>query len=234
MNTTTKKTNTKSTVVEETKEVNTEQTDLTQRIKELEAQIQSLLNMQKASIETPKSISIDNKENTDEQLEEPNANKQIKVISMFFGSLNLCNNKNRSAGKVITFDRFGQVKSILYHDLVDFVNNERKFAEEGYFYILDKNAVYHLGLSENYTKLIDSNIMKNILSYGISDIEAIVANMTPVQQNTLVQYLASKIYNDESVDMNKIELINKITGQNINNIVQEQKEMASAMIHNSN
>ena len=69
---------------------------------------------------------------------EPDANKQIKIMSMFYGSLNLNNNSNRSAGRILTFHKFGEIKSVLYHDLVDYVNNERKFAEEGYFYILDK------------------------------------------------------------------------------------------------
>lgn len=166
------------------------------------------------------------------EYEEPNANAQIKVMSTCYGSLNLCNNSNRSVGKLLSFNKFGQIKSVLYHDLVDYVNNERKFAEQGYFYILDKNAVYSLGLSEDYEKLVDGNIMKNIMTYNISDIEAIVSSMTHGQRETLVNLLADRLYNGENLDRNKLEVINKASGVDVVAKANQKKEYSNIKTSN--
>lgn len=88
--------------------------------------------MDKAKEACGEKVATDEVEDTSEY-PEPDANKQIKIMSMFYGSLNLNNNSNRSAGRILTFHKFGEIKSVLYHDLVDYVNNERRFAEEGYF-----------------------------------------------------------------------------------------------------
>lgn len=157
------------------------------------------------------------------EYEEPSANKQIKIMSVYHGSLNLCNNSNRSIGKILHFSKFGEIKSVLYHDLVDYVNNERRFAEEGYFYILDKNAVYALGLSSEYKHIMDANILNNIMKYTESQVHSIVEVMTDAQKETLASLIAQKLYNNVNIDMNKLAVIEKVSGIDIHKKVNEMK-----------
>lgn len=155
---------------------------------------------------------------------EPDANKQIKIMSMFYGSLNICNNQNRSVGRTLSFSRFGEIKSVLYHDLVDYVNTERRFAEEGYFYILDKAAVYHLGLTNEYTHLVDGDIVNHMMEYSNSDLDSIVSTMTDAQKDSIANLFADKIYHGKDVDLNKIAIISKHLPVSIEQMVQDMHD----------
>ena len=146
-----------STNNDEIEQIKKENEELKNNINILMEQMTKLLEKQNTP-ETVSTTSTTNNYIEDDSLEypEPDANKQIRLVSMYYGSLTLCNSMNRNTARMLTFSKFGEIKSVLYHDLVDFVNNERKFAEAGYFYILDKAAVYHLGLSSDYKKLVDA------------------------------------------------------------------------------
>lgn len=159
-----------------------------------------------------------------EEYPEPDANKQIKLISMFYGVLNLCNNSNRSAGRILTFSKFGEVKSVLYHDLVDYVNNERRFAEAGYFYILDKASVYHLGLTSEYEHLVDGDIVNHLMDYSVDELDSIVSIMTDVQKQSIADLFSDKLYHGNVMDLNKISIISKYLPVSIEQMVQEKKD----------
>ena len=159
-----------------------------------------------------------------EDMKKKDANKQIKIMSMFYGSLNLNNNSNRSAGRILTFQKFGEIKSVLYHDLVDYVNNERRFAEEGYFYILDKAAVYHLGLTNEYSHLVDGDIVNHMMDYSANELESIVSVMTDAQKESIANLFADKLYHGEELDLNKIAIISKHLPVGIEQMVQEKKD----------
>lgn len=179
--------------------------------------------MDKAKEACGEKIATDAVEDTSEY-PEPDANKQIKIMSMFYGSLNLNNNSNRSAGRILTFHKFGEIKSVLYHDLVDYVNNERRFAEEGYFYILDKAAVYHLGLTNEYSHLVDGDIVNHMMDYSANELESIVSVMTDAQKESIANLFADKLYHGEELDLNKIAVISKHLPVGIEQMVQEKKD----------
>lgn len=159
-----------------------------------------------------------------DMLPEPDANKQVQVISMFYGTLNLSTSENRHNGKTLTFDRYGQVKPVMYRDLVDYVNTNRKFAERGYFYILDKAAVYYTGMSYDYANIVSPEIMNSILEYGESAIKSIVSVMVEEQRETLVSLLSERMYNGEDVDRNKVAVISRESGVDIEARVSEMKQ----------
>lgn len=200
--------------------------DLKNQVLEMKEQIAQLI-----SHITSKESTEDNMENEkaivntstqEENYEEPSANKQIKIMSMYYGTLNLCTSENRTSGKTLTFNKYGQIKSVMYKDLVDYVNNNRKFAENGYFYILDKAAVYHVGLSNEYTRLVDSSIVNNITNYTKSDIEQITSMLTDAQKNLIAKILSDKIANKKEVDRNKVALISDLIGIDIQKKANEQ------------
>ena len=205
-------------VIKENEKLAKENKELSESISTLMKQMQELSD----KINSQSTVANDSPE-------DPNANKQIKVMSMFYGELNLCNSINRSSGKIITFDKFGQIKSILYHDLVDYVNTERKFAEEGYFYILDKDAVYSLGLSPEYEKLASAEIMNNITTYSDTDVEAIVSVMPDAQRKSMCNIMADRMYHGLTYDLNKLNIIKNVTGIDIQAMANEKKEVAEKM-----
>lgn len=200
--------------------------DLKNQVLEMKEQIAQLISHITSKESTEDNIenekSIVNTSTQEENYEEPSANKQIKIMSMYYGTLNLCTSENRTSGKTLTFNKYGQIKSVMYKDLVDYVNNNRKFAENGYFYILDKAAVYHVGLSNEYTRLVDSNIVNNITNYTKSDIEQITSMLTDAQKNLIAKILSDKIANKKEVDRNKVALISDLIGIDIQKKANEQ------------
>ncbi len=215
-----------TTTDENIKALEAQNAELKNTVNELMYKIQALLDEKEAqnkiseeNISAPKSEAV-------EHYDEPSANQQIKVMSMYYGTLNLCNSANRSAGKLLTFDKFGQVKSVLYHDLVDYVNNESKFAEQGLFYILDKAAVYALGLSTEYEKLINKDVVDHITEYSDSDLRDIVGVMPHGQREALASVLADKLYAGVALDRNKIAIISDIIGVDIQQKANDKKDFA--------
>lgn len=211
---------------ENIKALEAQNAELKNTVNELMSKIQVLLDEKESQnkiseedVSAPKSEAV-------EHYDEPSANQQIKVMSMYYGTLNLCNSANRSAGKLLTFDKFGQVKSVLYHDLVDYVNNESKFAEQGLFYILDRAAVYSLGLSTEYSKLINKDIVDHITEYGDSDLRDIVTVMPNGQREALANVLADKLYAGIPLDRNKIAIISDIIGVDIQQKANDKKDFA--------
>lgn len=164
----------------------------------------------------------------DENFKEPSPNKQIRLISLCYGTLNL-STEPFGRGKLVTFSKYGESKTILYSTLIDIVNNNRKFAENGSFYILDKDAVYYLGLSDFYKGILSKDIMDNIYNYSPTEITDLLRNATDEQKEVIIRNTIDKIYNNIPVDLNKADLVGKFCGINIMNKVSEMKEIDEAM-----
>lgn len=157
---------------------------------------------------------------------EPSSNKNIKIMSMFYGTLNLAT-QPFGGGRIVSFDRYGQIRTVLYSTLVDIVNTNRRFAEEGYFYIMDKDAVYHLGLSEFYTdRIVPKKVLDDILTYDESNISTIVENLTEAQKETLAQDVLNKMYNGKNLDLNKVGILGKYLNVDFNAKLSEMKSFS--------
>ena len=157
---------------------------------------------------------------------EPSSNKNIKIMSMFYGTLNLAT-QPYGAGRIVSFDRYGQIRTVLYSTLVDIVNTNRRFAEEGYFYIMDKDAVYHLGLSEFYSdRIVPKKVLDDILTYDESNISTIVENLTEAQKETLAQDVLNKMFNGKNLDLNKVGILGKYLNVDFNAKLSEMKSFS--------
>ena len=196
---------------------------------ELKARLEDIMKMMK-SLAQKEEVAIEeksekNEENTSEEiLEEPNPGKMIRVVSLCRGSLNM--DEDNTGRGLIHFDKYGETKTVLYSSLVNIVNNNRKFAENGLFYILDKSAVYYLGLQDVYKKIVPNNVLDNILNYADVDIVKIIKNTEPTQIETMAKNLADKIYYGANVDLNKIQLISNESGIDIMEKVKQMKGFA--------
>ena len=200
--------------------------DAKNEIKSLKDELSQLMNLfqemnnsQKKQEETVKEMTY--QEDIDNKIyEEPSANKNIKIISLYYGSLNLSDGH----ATTLSFDKYGQVKNCLYGKLVDIVNKNSKFAEEGYFYIADKGAVYHLGLSDIYKNIKPKEVLDNICIYDDSSIKSICDTITDTQKEEMAYGLAYRKFNGESLDYNKLTLISKLINKDILAMIKDMEE----------
>ena len=94
---------------------------------------------------------------------------------------------------------------------------------------MDERAVYHLGLSRYYDTLVSGDFIDNIQDYDDDTLRSIVPSLSDVQKYTISRVLSDAIYHDERVDHNKIELISKLCGIDIQEQVRQMREVARNM-----
>ena len=117
----------------------------------------------------------------------------VPVMSLLPYRLNL-STKEGGQGDVKKFTKFGEVKNILYKDLVDIIEVNRTFMESGYFYILDPLVIRQHGLDEVYSKILTKEKIEEILNnvnteYCIDLYNSSNSN----QQKVIVQLLVEKV-----------------------------------------
>lgn len=149
--------------------------------------------------------------------------KYIKVMSLNFGQLNLTT-EPKGQGKLFSFNKFGDVWNIVYSDLANLIHNHQSFAEQGRFYIFNKQVVKNHGLVEHYNKLLTKEMIEKILDYNKDDIVNLFKNATNAQQETIINLLIKKLTVGEELDINKIDIISRLSGVDIYKIANEKIE----------
>ncbi len=132
----------------------------------------------------------------------------IKVMSLCPMILNLCT-KTYGQGKVFKFTKFGEVKRILYGDLVDVLEVNPTFAEAGLFFILDERVIRRHGLDDTYTKILDKSKIEQIFEGNNTDALNLYKSSNPRQQEVIRDMLIDKLRDDEGFDLNLIAAISK-------------------------
>ena len=180
----------------------------------------------KAEIEALKKFIIaQGKEvNKEEEYEEINPNKKTKITSLTFGTLTLYA-PNRTH---LRFSRFGQTLTVTYAQLGDYVNSCRDFAEAGAFYIHNEDMVRELELSNFYEKIINANVVNNIVNGNLKDFD-ILTSLNANLKESLSEVFAQKVYEREITDLNTIDAISRSLGINITKKVEEIKSMEEIM-----
>jgi len=146
----------------------------------------------------------------------------IKVMSLIPYRLNLCT-KERGQGKIYRFDNFGQIKKIIYSDLVDILEVCQSFLEEGYFIILNPKVVRIHGLDEMYSKILTKENMEKILD-GTDEGLALYTSANPIQQGIIVELVIQKLVKYPSkVDLNMIDKLSRLAGVNISQKAEDIK-----------
>lgn len=211
--------------IQETKE---NYNQINKQLSELLQVIMSNKSKEEGSEVSPKPTQKQKTQNTPKQnqpMRSPRSDELIKLQSLTKGELCLS-----VGGKVVVdFEKYGDIKPILYSELVNVVNQNRTFAEQGNFYIMDERAVYHLGLSRYYDNLVSGDFIDNIQDYDDDTLRSIVPSLSDVQKYTISRVLSDAIYHDERVDHNKIELISKLCGIDIQEQVRQMREVARNM-----
>ena len=195
----------------------------TQRIANLEgdvAEIKGALGEILAALRGSSTPPVENKPVTDihedisseEDYTEPEDGKSIRVRSLFNGTLNLVYGDNR----YVTFNKYGDENRVLYRDLIQIVNMNHKFAEEGYFEIEDVNAVHYLGMEYAYRNLVKYNDIESIFSYSDEKVKNLIQNASDYQKGLIANRIARQIVDGKNVDYNKVNLINELCSVDIN------------------
>jgi len=201
----------------------TENIDLVKRNEELERELEEL----KKKLETLMSekVSAVEKNNDikdeDEVFPEIPMNKPIKVMSLYTGGLNL---KRYEDDKTpIRFNMYGETQPILYMDLLKIISHQRKFFEEGYCIVLDKNVIKAHYLEKHMSKILDKKTIDNLLDYDDEKIKDLFNGTTKQIKETIVDLIVDKIIKKEYVDRNKVALISELYGKDLYEIADKLK-----------
>lgn len=148
----------------------------------------------------------------------------IPVMSLLPYRLNL-STKEGGQGDTKKFSRFGEVKNILYKDLVDIMEVQRHFLEAGFFYILDPLVIRQHGLDEIYSKILTKEKIEEILNNLNTEYCIELYNTAnPEQQRVIVQLLTEKVKDDpNSVNLYTVDRISRLSGIDISQRAEEQK-----------
>ena len=190
-------------------EKKTEVEELKERLEILEQMLSS-----KASEGSDKSES-------DEKL---TGDSYIQVLSLTPYTLSL-STLGSGRGKVFKFKKFGQIKGILYSDLVSIIESNQAFLEKGYFYILDKRVVRKHGLDELYETILNKEKLEQVFMCESNSVIELYKAANDRQRNFANQVIVGKLRADEYLDLNIVSAISRIAGVDLIAKAEEFKEL---------
>ena len=200
---------------------NTENNDLVKRNEELEKELEKMKEMLQKLMAEKKVDTKQNSEIKEEVFPEIPMNKPIKVMSLYTGGLNL---KRYEDDKTpIRFNMYGETQPILYMDLLKIISHQRKFFEEGYCIVLDKNVIKAHYLEKHMSKILDKKTIDNLLDYDDEKIKDLFNGTTKQVKETIVDLIVDKIVKKEYVDRNKVALISELYGKDLYEIADKLK-----------
>lgn len=193
----------------ETKEDNTEMLkQLMEKInsmqKELDSSKQEKSSMQEL-IETLKETS-----GKSDSVSEEN----ISVVSHYTGKLTLYTLGSGNGNKYV-FYKFGDTLDIPYNDLKDIVRNNKRFAENAKFYILDKDVVKKLRLTQFYKNVLSNEQIMTLLEQDTDKVVELYGSTTEEQQKTILDMISYKREIGERVDANLLLALSGISGEDL-------------------
>ena len=150
------------------------------------------------------------------------ADRSIQVMSLTPHLLNLSTQGN-GRGKIFRFHKYGETKNIIYSDLSDILIHYNKLAENGAFYIFDKEVIKRHGLEFVYQGILDKKGIDSFLEKEASEIKTIFANLTQHQKLAVVQSIVNRIVDGEDVSTNKVSIIKDLYGEDIFAMAEEMK-----------
>lgn len=180
-----------------TKTVNEKKEEIIEK-KNIIEEIDYKAEYEKLKAET-EAIKLENEKSDDEDNGDLmiSPNKMINVTNLFFGILFL-----EGIHGVIEFPGFGITRPMTFEDISHATSQARSFAEKGYFYIHDENAVKLLYLEDNYKHFIKKDKIKKILELSTNQIKDLIKNTTPVIKETIGSMLVDGLVKDDVLDYN--------------------------------
>jgi len=186
----------------------------------------SIENLQKLVFELQEQIADLKKDKNEIQSNELDIrpDKYVSIMSLLPYTLILSTEGN-GKGKQYKFKKFGEKRRVLYKDLVDIVETNRKFLESGYFYILGKNVIRSLGLDDIYEQVLNKEQIEKILNtIDVDDAFEVFKSASTRQKETLITMLVKKLKDTpDKTNMNFIDKVSRETGVDIFGKVEDIK-----------
>jgi len=144
----------------------------------------------------------------------------IPVMSLLPFALNLTTREG-GQGSVKRFAKFGEIKNILYRDLLDIIEVNKNFLEAGYFYIMHPRFVRQNGLDDIYSKILTKEKIEEVLETNPKTCVDLYTSANEKQQEIIVQLLIDKIKaNPDSVNLNVVDRISRLAKKDISKLAE--------------
>lgn len=199
MATTSKKTTTKEEKKVSTKaveNVDEEKEELKNKLKELEEKLAKL---------SEQSTSASNNISANQIISKRN----IKIVNLTRGEMYL------RGSRIHKFDKQFDSRVFTEGEVRQIYANMPKTLTEGYVYIVDKNMVEELELTDAYSSLLDAKTLKMLLEKNPSEVVEIYKNANEVQKNTIIGMIEDKKLSGDYVDANVVIELGKLCGKDL-------------------
>jgi len=165
------------------------------------------------------------KSNKSENADKKNLPKKVKVMSLVPNLYNLTTGES-GHGKPFTFNGIGSVMTIKTSDLEDILSipSYRKQAEEGYFYILDKEIVEDQDLTEFYEKICNEDQINHIVSLKDESSVVMFKGLNKEVQESIAVKIAEEMVKGKKFDRNRTAEIKEECGFDIDQMAVELKK----------
>jgi hypothetical protein len=204
----------------------------TSEVDELKKQIEELRKLVEGSTKAENEVVQDDDFVNDDELK-ISGDDYIKVMSLCPYVLNLTT-ELKGKGKIFTFQKFGEVKRILYNDLVKILEVHPRFANEGLFIIMNSKVVRRHGLDESYDNILTKENIEKILSGNQSDAVNLFKIANPKQKEMIATIIIDRMVGGLEMDLNLVDRLSREMDYNIANRVNEIKEMQESMKSENN
>ena len=146
--------------------------------------------------------------------EELTSDTDILVKSMYRGTLVLSTEPS-GGGVQYVFESFGEEQDIPFGDLKDICKNMRRFAQEGYFFIANADAVKKLRLTSSYGRMLPYEDMKELENKPADVVIELYKLASDLQKGEILNLFLEKYRSDEPVDVNVLRGIGEIIGRDL-------------------
>lgn len=154
-----------------------------------------------------------------------NMDREITFISLCNNILNLSTEPN-GGGTIYTFYKFGEEQSIPYTDAKLIIKNNKRFIKEGKCYITDDDIIKSEHLTNDYKRILDKDRLLNLFSCDRNTFANLFDAMTDAQKKTFRDIVFERLSkNQNSVDMNIVQIINDSLNIDILKDVKYSKEL---------
>lgn len=149
----------------------------------------------------------------------------ISVMSLLPFTLNL-STKEGGQGNIKKFTKFGEVKRILYKDLVDIIDANPQFLSAGFYYILDPRVIRSHGLDEVYSKILSKDKIEDILSANSEEGLSLYKSANEEQQKVIINLMIDRLVEDpKSINLTVIDAISRASGIKVMDKVEDTQTL---------
>lgn len=163
--------------------------------------------------------------NGKQHTEKIDSDSYISVMSLLPYPLNL-STKEGGQGNIKRFTKFGEVKRILYRDLVDIMEANPSFLNSGFYYILDPRVIRFHGLEETYSRILSKDKIEEILSANSEKALELYNSANEEQQKIIIDIMVERLVKDpKSVSLTIIDAISRASGVKIMEKVEDTQTL---------